>query len=67
VHRGIVGTMARKPQGYFLGIPYNWSRPRGAWGKGVWDPDDRRVFTPKTLGWGYGINFAALLRRLTRR
>jgi hypothetical protein len=60
--------MARKPQGRFLGIPYSWSRPtRDDLGKGVWDPDDRRVLTPKTYGWGYGINFNALLRRLTRR
>jgi hypothetical protein len=60
--------MARKPQGRFLGLPYNWSRPtRGEVGKGAWDPDDRRVFTPKSYGWGYGINFAALLRRWRRR
>jgi hypothetical protein len=60
--------MARKPRGRFWGIPYNWSRPaREDVGKGVWDPDDRRIFTPKNYGWGYGINFAALLRRLRRR
>jgi Family of unknown function (DUF5808) len=35
--------------------------------RGVWDRDDRRILTPKNYGWGYGINFAALLRRLTRR
>ncbi|HUA72532.1 MAG TPA: DUF5808 domain-containing protein [Solirubrobacteraceae bacterium] len=60
--------MARKPQGRFWGMPYNWSRPtRRDAGKGVWDPDDRSVFTPKNNGWGYGINFAALWRRLKRR
>jgi len=60
--------MARKPQGRFLGMPYNWNRPKGAdAGKGVWDPDDRRILRPKNYGWGYGINFAALLRRLTGR
>lgn len=36
-------------------------------GKGVWDLGDRRIFTPKNYGWGYGINFAALKRRFTRR
>jgi hypothetical protein len=60
--------VARKPQGRFLGIPYNWSRPtREELGRGLWDPDEQRVFTPRNFGWGYGINFAALWRRLTRR
>jgi hypothetical protein len=60
--------MARKPQGRFLGIPYNWSPlTRKDVGKGAWDPDDRRILTPKNYGWGYGINVAALVRRLTRR
>jgi hypothetical protein len=49
-------------------MPYDWSRPAPQdVGKGVWDRDDRRVFTPKNSGWGYSINFAALLRRLKRR
>jgi hypothetical protein len=60
--------MARKPQGRFLGIPYNWNRQEpGDTGTGLWDPDDRRIFTPKNFGWGYGINFAAVWRRLRRR
>jgi uncharacterized protein DUF5808 len=51
-----------------LRLPYNFSRPtRDQLGKGVWDPDERRIFTPKNYGWGYGVNFAALLRRLRRR
>ena len=60
--------VARKPQGRFLGIPYNWSRP--SWHElwvGLWDPADRRIVPPKNFGWGYRINFAALVRRLTRR
>jgi len=60
--------MTREPQGRFLGIPYNWKRPtREDVRKGVWNPDDRRILTPKKYGWGYGINLAALARRLTRR
>lgn len=60
--------MARQPQGRFLGIPYNWDRPSRADAReGIWDPEDRRIFAPKTYGWGYGLNFAALKRRLTRR
>jgi Family of unknown function (DUF5808) len=51
-----------------LGLPFNWSRPeRRDVGRGVWDPEDPRVLTPKNFGWGYGINFAALLRRARRR
>ena len=62
-------VMAREPQGRFLGLPYNWRRPirDGAGKKSARDPDDRRILTPKNYGWGYGINFAALKRRFTRR
>jgi len=60
--------MARKPQGRFLGIPYNWSRPtRKDFSRNVWDPDEPRIFTPNNYGWGYTINFAALRRRRKRR
>jgi hypothetical protein len=61
-------AVARKPQGRFLGIPYNWCRPaRGELGRGLWDPNDRRIFPPKNYGWGWGINFAAIARWFTRR
>ncbi len=33
----------------------------------MWDPNDRRLFPPKNYGWGYGLNFAELIRRLTGR
>jgi hypothetical protein len=60
--------MARKEQGRFLGVPYSWrSLKREDAGKGPWDPDDRRIFTPKNYGFGYTINLAAIWRRLTRR
>lgn len=60
--------MARKPQGRFLGIPFNWTRPTSdEVRRGVWDRDDDRILTPKTYGWGYGVNFSALRRRFTRR
>jgi hypothetical protein len=59
--------VARSPQGRFRGLPFNWSLPsREEVGKGLWDPDDARVLTPKNFGWGYGINFAALFRRNRR-
>ncbi|HVC82529.1 MAG TPA: hypothetical protein VNL35_18745 [Chloroflexota bacterium] len=49
----------------FLGIPYDWRSPSMARIKErSWNPNDRRVFTPKMLGWGYSINFYELGRRL---
>jgi Family of unknown function (DUF5808) len=54
--------------GKFLRIPYDWRRKgffarlKQRW----WNPADPRVFTPKTFGWGYDINFARLLRRKPR-
>lgn len=59
--------MARPPQGRFLGVPYNWSRPsRRDLARGLWDPGDPRIITPRTYGWGYDVNFHALVRRLRR-
>lgn len=53
-----------KKTGTYLGIPYDWRRPTVARLKQRWwNPKDRRVFTPKTFGWGYDINLARLLGR----
>ncbi len=57
--------MGEKRTGTFLGVPYDWRRPtwarlRSRW----WNREDRRIFTPKVLGWGYDINLAEVLRRL---
>ena len=46
-----------EPQGRFTGVPYDWRKPTAArtaarW----WNPDDRRLFTPKAYGWGYDLN-----------
>jgi hypothetical protein len=50
--------------GKFLGIPYDWRRPTVHRFKSrVWNPDDPRLFTPRSFGWGYDVNFARLLRR----
>ncbi|MFI5776764.1 DUF5808 domain-containing protein [Nocardia sp. NPDC051570] len=51
-----------EPQGTFAGLPYDWRRPtaariRARW----WNPDDRRLFTPKSYGWGYDLNLYRLL------
>jgi hypothetical protein len=51
-------------RGRFLGLPYDWTPPtRERLRRGAWDPEDPRVFRPATFGWGYTVNFAALLRR----
>ena len=53
--------------GRFLGIPYDWRRPTVARLKHRWwNPDDRRLFTPRSCGWGFDINLARLLRRRPR-
>lgn len=51
--------------GTFLGIPYDWRRDgfRGRVKQRWWNPDDPRLFTPKTFGWGYDVNLARLLGR----
>ena len=60
--------MARARRGRFLGLPYDWRRPTVArLRRELWNPQEPRVFVPKSFGWGYGINFAALWRRLIRR
>ncbi len=61
--------MTKTPrQGRFLGMPYQWRRPqRGDVRRSVWNPDDERVLTPKSVGWGYNLNLHALTRRLRRR
>jgi hypothetical protein len=59
-----MGTPDQEPK-RLLGIPYDWRAPtmarlRQRW----WNPEDRRILTPKTFGWGYAINFYELGRRL---
>ncbi len=52
-------------EGEFLHVPYDWRRPTLQRLKArLWNPDDSRIFTPKAFGWGWAINFHALLRKL---
>ncbi|HEX6472945.1 MAG TPA: hypothetical protein VF069_27900 [Streptosporangiaceae bacterium] len=47
----------RRVQGRFLGLPYDWRPPtRARLRAKAWNPDDLRILTPKTYGWGLGIN-----------
>ncbi|HEY7144227.1 MAG TPA: DUF5808 domain-containing protein [Streptosporangiaceae bacterium] len=63
-----------EPQGHAAGLPYDfgrltWARVRAR----AWNPDDPRVLTPKTFGWGLGVNYywlvhpARLVRARRRR
>ena len=57
--------MSRKATGKYLGVPFDWRRPtvarvRSRW----WNPNDRRIVTPKSWGWGFAFNFAEITRRL---
>jgi hypothetical protein len=53
-------------RGTFLGVPYDWRRPSlERMRRSVWNPDDDRLFPPRSFGWGYGLNLHALGRRLT--
>jgi hypothetical protein len=45
------------PEGKAAGMPYDWRKPTAARLRSrAWNPDDPRLFTPKTFGWGYDIN-----------
>lgn len=40
------------------GMEYDWRRPTATrFRSRAWNPNDPRMFTPKTFGWGFGFNF----------
>ncbi|ATL68411.1 DUF5808 domain-containing protein [Nocardia terpenica] len=50
-----------EPEGKALGLPYDWRRPTAQRTRSrIWNPDDPRLFTPKSFGWGYGLNLYRL-------
>lgn len=50
------------PQRRFAGMPVSWDWKN--WYKGVWNPQDDRLFPPRRVGIGWSINFAALLKKM---
>ena len=51
-----------QPQGTYAGLPYDWRRPSLARARArLWNPDDPRVLTPKSFGWGWAFNFYGLV------
>jgi hypothetical protein len=64
VHR-YARYMSKRRTGKYLGVPYDWRRPTMARVKARWwNRRDRRIFTPKSYGWGYDVNFYEVARRL---
>ncbi len=54
-----------EPEGHVAGIPYDWRAPTSArMAARAWNRDDLRFWTPKTFGWGYGMNFYWLVHPL---
>lgn len=50
-----------EPRGRLLGMPYDLKAPTPAnLQSRMWNPADPRVFTPRLIGLGWSINFAAL-------
>lgn len=46
------------PEGKFLGLPYDWRKPTAARAKSrLWNAQDPRLFTPRSFGWGFDLNF----------
>ena len=44
-------------QGRLAKMPYDLTPPTPKRVQGrTWNPQDRRLFTPKAFGWGYDIN-----------
>ena len=42
----------------FLGVPYDLRKPTLARARSrMWNGEDRRLFTPKTFGAGWDVNF----------
>jgi hypothetical protein len=61
----VLSALGKDKRGTLLGMPYDFEVPTmDRLRRSVWDPDDRRVLTPKVYGWGNSMNVHALARRL---
>lgn len=58
--------MTEKKTGRFAGVPYDWRRPTVARVKQAgWNPE-APLFTPKSYGWGYAINWYRVVHPFKR-
>ena len=66
-----IGQELQKPreertwQGKVAGVPYNfrvqdWGKIAGEY----WNPESDQIIVPHVIGLGWGVNFAALVRRV---
>ena len=57
-------SRSRGSTGTILGVPYDWRRPTVARVRSrMWNPAEPRLFTPKSFGIGWDVNFARLFGR----
>jgi hypothetical protein len=52
-------------KGKIAGVPYNFQL--GEWrniASEYWNPESDKILTPRVIGMGWGVNFAALARRV---
>jgi uncharacterized membrane protein len=52
----------KSSQKTWAGMPVSWDTKN--WYKGLWNPEDERLFPPKRVGIGWSFNFHALLKKL---
>ena len=53
----VYSIRTRQPSGHILEVPYDFRVPTSERLRDrLWNPDDRRVFTPPVLGVGWSIN-----------
>lgn len=51
-------SLPRRREGRLAGMPFDWRRPTVERFKSrLWNKNDARLFTPKSFGWGFDINF----------
>jgi uncharacterized membrane protein len=57
--------MSQTKVGTFLKIPYDFRKPTVARiKKRWWNPEDKRIFTPRVFGWGFSINMYQVFCKL---
>ena len=59
MHSGVMSDLdaPRTPSKMLAGMEYDFRKPTPARAKSrMWNPDDKRLFTPKTFGWGWDVN-----------
>ena len=54
----------KKRSGTYYNVPYDFTMPTlGRFRDRMWNPEDRRIFTPSVFGVGWSVNFYEVGRR----